>query len=170
VSRVRAEDAPASIVHELLEANERFAASFDAGSLPRQPARRVALITCIDARMDPMRFAGLEPGDANVLRNAGGVVTDDVLRSLAISHHLLGTREAVVVGHTDCGMATFTNEELHARLGREAEGIDFLPFDDVAVSVRDGVARIREFALLPDDYGVRGFVYDVRDGRLREVV
>ncbi len=113
---------------------------------------------------DPARFLGLEEGDAHVIRNAGGLVTEDALRSLVISHHLLGTQEVFVIAHTDCGMLTFSNEELQDRL---ATSIEFLPFSDLEESVRDSVRRVRESPLLPD--AVRGFVYDVRTGSLREV-
>ncbi|MBI3938431.1 MAG: carbonic anhydrase [Betaproteobacteria bacterium] len=162
-----------SVTTELLQANERYAASFTKGDLPLPPARRVAILTCMDARMDPTRFLGLQEGDAHVIRNAGGRASDDALRSLAISHALLGTREFVVVHHTDCGMLTFRNEQLQRQLrrdlGADASGIDFLPFGDLEQSVRDDVATIRTSPLVPKDLPVRGFVYDVRTGRLREV-
>src|SRR5919202_3452908 len=109
-----------AILDEVTQANEAYAARFDKGDLPAPPARKLAVVTCMDARLDPAKFLGLEEGDAHVIRNAGGVVSDDAIRSLVISHHLLGTQEAIVVGHTDCGMVTFTNEDLRARLGPEA--------------------------------------------------
>jgi len=127
----------------------------------------------MDARLDPARILGLQDGDANVLRNAGAIVTEDVLRSLAISRWLLGTRQAFVIGHVDCGMTRFTNGELRARLrdeaGVDASEIDFLPFGDVDESVREGVRRIRGSPLLGDAFAAGGFVYDVRTGRLTEV-
>lgn len=123
----------------------------------------------MDGRLDPMRFLGFELGDAHVLRNAGGLVNDETIRSLVISHHLLGTEEVLVVGHTDCGMLTFTNDELHAKLGPESEGIDFQPFPDVAERVRQSVETIRSHPLLPDSYGATGFVYDVHTGRIDPV-
>jgi carbonic anhydrase len=126
-------------------------------------------LTCMDARLDPARFLGLEEGDAHVIRNAGGLVTDDAIRSLVISHHLLGTQEALVIAHEDCGMLTFTNDVLHDRLGADARRIDFLPFPNLDDSVRASVRRIRESPLLPESYTATGFVYDVRTGRLREV-
>src|SRR3979409_677580 len=98
-----------AVLDELRSANDSYASTFDKGSLPMPPARKFAVVTCMDARLDPAKFLGLEEGDAHVIRNAGGVVSDDALRSLIISHHLLGTQEAVVIGHTDCGMLTFTN-------------------------------------------------------------
>ena len=161
------------VVDELLAANERYAAGFDKGDLPLPPARQVAVLVCMDARIDPAKALGLAEGDAHVIRNAGGRASDDALRSLAISHELLGTREVVVVHHTDCGMLTFTNDQirqrLRDRLGADASAIDFLPFGDLDRSVRDDVATIRSSPLIPDDIAVSGFVYDVRSGRLRRV-
>ena len=161
------------VVDELLAANERYAAGFDKGDLPLPPARQVAVLVCMDARIDPAKALGLAEGDAHVIRNAGGRASDDALRSLAISHELLGTREVVVVHHTDCGMLTFTNDQirqrLRDRLGADASAIDFLPFGDLDQSVRDDVAAIRSSPLIPDDVAVSGFVYDVRSGRLRRV-
>ena len=161
------------VVDELLAANERYAAGFDKGDLPLPPARQLAILVCMDACIDPAKALGLAEGDAHVIRNAGGRASDDALRSLAISHELLGTREVVVVHHTDCGMLTFTNDQirqrLRDRLGADASGIDFLPFGDLDQSVRDDVATIRSSPLVPDDVAVSGFVYDVRSGRLRRV-
>jgi len=158
-----------SAVDEMLTANDAFAAGFDNGDLPMPPGRHVAVVTCMDARLDPARFLGLDLGDAHVIRNAGGIVSDDALRSLVISHHLLGTQEAVVIGHTDCGMLTFSNDDLRGRLGPDADGIDFAPFPDVADRVRESVAAIDDSPLLPDSFGARGFVYDVESGRLDAV-
>jgi carbonic anhydrase len=158
-----------SVVDELKSANADFAESFQAGELPMPPGRKFAVVTCMDARLDPAKFLGLDLGDAHVIRNAGGVVSDDALRSLVISHHLLGTQEAVVIGHTDCGMLTFTNDVLHSKLGPDAGEIDFLPFPDTAARVRESVAAIRESPLLPDSFGATGFVYDVGSGRLEAV-
>jgi carbonic anhydrase len=157
------------VAPEVLSANEGYAAGFEKGGLPRSPVRRFAVVTCMDARIDPAKALGLEEGDAHVIRNAGGVVSDDALRSLVISHHLLGTREALVVGHTDCGMLTFTNEELRGRLGPDAGGIDFLPFPDVAEQVRSSVETIRQSPLLPDSFEASGYVYEVGTGRLGAV-
>jgi carbonic anhydrase len=154
---------------EIQQANGSFASSFDGGDLPMPPGRAFAVVTCMDARLDPARFLGLDIGDAHVIRNAGGVVSDDALRSLVISHHLLGTREALVIGHTDCGMVTFTNDDLRGKLGPDADGIDFLPFPDVAARVRESVEAIRGSSLLPDSFGASGFVYDVKTGRLEAV-
>ena len=161
------------VLDELLAANERYAAGFDQGDLPPSSARHLAILVCMDARIDPAKILGLAEGDAHVLRNAGGRASDDALRSLAIAHELLGTREVVVVHHTDCGMMSFTNDQLRqrlrARLGVDAAGIDFLPFSDLDQSVRDDVATIRASPLVPDDIAVSGVVYDVRSGRLRRV-
>ena len=158
---------------EILAANDQYAASFAKGDLASPPRRRFAVLTCMDARLDPAKALGLEEGDAHVIRNAGGRASDDALRSLVISQQLLGTREVLVVHHTDCGMATFTNEQLRDKLkqelGADASGIDFLPFSDLEESVRQDVATITSSPLIPNDIVVRGFVYDVRSGRLREV-
>jgi carbonic anhydrase len=123
----------------------------------------------MDARLDPASFLGLAAGDAHVIRNAGGLVNDETIRSLVISHHLLGTEEAVVIGHTDCGMLTFTNDDLHGKLGPESEGIDFQPFPDLDERVRQSVETIRSHPLLPDSFGATGFVYDVGTGRIEPV-
>ncbi|MDQ3889799.1 MAG: carbonic anhydrase [Actinomycetota bacterium] len=161
-----------SVRDEILRANERYASQFRKGDLPMPPARRFAVVTCMDARLDPARFLGLEEGDAHVIRNAGGLVTDDALRSLVISHWLLGTGEFFVVAHTGCGMLTFTNEDvqtlLRERVGVEATEIDFHPFPDLDESVRASVRRVRESPFLAD-VPVSGWVYDVTTGRLREV-
>jgi carbonic anhydrase len=157
------------VPEEILAANDRYAEGFDKGDLPMPPGRKFAVVTCMDARLDPAKFLGLEEGDAHVIRNAGGLVTDDALRSLAISHHLLGTQEVVVIAHEDCGMLTFSNDDVHAHIGSGSEGLDFLPFSDLDESVRGSVRRVAESRLLPDSFTATGYVYDVRSGRLREV-
>jgi carbonic anhydrase len=158
---------------EIVAANEGYAGSFKKGDLPAPPGRRFAVVTCMDARLDPAKFLGLDEGDAHVIRNAGGLVTDDALRSLVISHWLLGTQEAFVIGHTACGMLTFSNEDLRGKLreeaGAEAGDVDFLPFPDLEESVSASVRRIRESPYLPDSFAATGFVYDVGSGRLTEV-
>jgi carbonic anhydrase len=158
---------------EFLEYNRGYAAAFDKGDLPVPPARRVAVVTCMDARLHPEEFLGLEVGDAHVIRNAGGRVSDDAIRSLVISERLLGTTEVVVIQHTDCGMMTFKNEDLAAKikedLGVDASGHDFLTFTDLEQSVRDDVKKIRDSELIPNDITVNGAIYDVRTGELREV-
>lgn len=158
---------------ELLAANEAYASNFQKGDLPMPPGRRFAVVTCMDARLDPAKFLGLDEGDAHVIRNAGGLVTDDALRSLVISHWLLGTREAFVIAHSDCGMLTFTNDQLREKLageaGADAGSIDFHPFSDLDESVRGSLRRIADSPLLPESFGTTGYVYDVRSGRLRDV-
>lgn len=158
---------------EFLEANRRYAGAFDKGDLPTPPAKGVAVVTCMDARLHPEEFLGLEVGDAHVIRNAGGRVSEDAIRSLVISERLLGTTEIVVIHHTDCGMATFRNEDLAAKikedLGVDAAGHDFLTFTDLEQSVRDDVNKIRDSELIPDDITVTGAIYDVKTGELREV-
>ena len=162
-----------SVRDEILDANDRYASGFDKGDLAMPPRRRFAVVTCMDARLDPAASLGLEEGDAHVIRNAGGLVTDDALRSLVISNRLLGTQEAFVIAHTDCGMLTFTNEDIRAKLadevGADGTAVDFLPFDDLEASVRSSVRRIGDSTLLPDSFTASGFVYDVRSGRLGEV-
>jgi carbonic anhydrase len=167
------ENASAMTDAEILSANERYAAHFTWGDLPSPPRRRIAVVTCMDARLDPAHFLGLEEGDAHVIRNAGGVVSDDALRSLIVSHWLLGTQSALVIGHTDCGMAKFTDEELRARLrastGADPSDVDFLTFGAVDEAVRQSVDRIQATQLLPPEFGASGFVYDVATGRLTRV-
>jgi carbonic anhydrase len=158
-----------SVVAEVTAANERYVSGFAKGSLPMPPGRKFAVVTCMDARLDPAGFLGLEEGDAHVIRNAGGLVNDETIRSLVISHHLLGTEEAIVIGHRDCGMLTFTNADLHERLGPESDSIDFQPFPDVDGRVRQSVETIRSHPLLPDSFRATGFVYDVRTGRIDPV-
>jgi carbonic anhydrase len=162
----------ASVTDELLEANESYAARFDRGDLSMPPGRRIAVVTCMDARLLPSRIFGLAEGDAHVIRNAGGSARE-ALRSLVISQRLLGTREVAVVKHTDCGMLTFSNEDLKAKVREELRAdpgdLDFLPFSDLEQAVRDDVEFLRQTPLIPDDVPVRGFIYDVRTGHVTEV-
>jgi len=158
-----------SVVDEVIEANETYASGFSNGGLPMPPGRKFAVVTCMDARLDPPRFLGLQEGDAHVIRNAGGLVNDETIRCLLLSHHLLGTEEALVIGHTDCGMLTFTNADVHERLGPESESIDFQPFPDLVERVQQSVEAIRNHPLLPDSFGATGFVYDVQTGRLEPI-
>jgi carbonic anhydrase len=161
------------ILAELLEANRGYAATFTKGDLSMPPRRRLAVLVCMDARIDPAKAFGLEEGDAHVIRNAGGRASDDAIRSLAISQQLLGTREIVVIHHSDCGMLTFTNDQLRAKLknelGADASVIDFLPFSDLERSVRDDLATLRRSPLLLKDVPVSGLIYDVGSGRLTAV-
>ena len=157
------------VTDEIRSANERYSQGFSKGDLPMPPGRQFAVVTCMDARIDPARALGLEEGDAHVIRNAGGIVSDDALRSLVISHHLLGTQEALVIGHSDCGMLTFTDDELRGRLEPHADDVEFHAFADVDERVRESVKRIEESPLLPESFTATGFVYDVHSGRLDEV-
>src|SRR6478672_1842442 len=161
-----------SVTDELLSNAARYAASFDKGDLPLPPGRGVAVLACMDARLNVYGMLGLTEGDAHVIRNAGGVVTDDEIRSLAISQHLLGTEEVVLVHHTDCGMLTFTDEQFAQRLEEET-GVrpswSADCFDDLEQNVRDSIARIQASPFIPRKDKVRGFVYEVESGRLREV-
>jgi carbonic anhydrase len=146
--------------------------AFETADLPRAPARKLAVLACMDARLDPAKLLGLEEGDAHVIRNAGGVVSDDALRSLAISQNLLGTEEIVLIHHTDCGMLTFTEEEFAAKLEAETGHKPDWPvhtFSDLEQNVRDSIERIRNSPFVPHTDKVRGFVYEIETGRLREV-
>ena len=162
---------PMTVLHDLLDANAHYAETFAWGELTREPRRGYVVVTCMDARIVPTHMLGIAYGDANVLRNAGAVVTDDVLRSLVVSHHLLGTSQALVVGHTDCGLQAFTDaqiaQRIEAELGVRAPA-GFLAFADVEKSVAGSIERIRGCELLPASYNASGFVYDVRTGRLRQ--
>lgn len=176
---------------EVVAANDAYAASFDKGDLALPPARRFAVLTCMDARLDPAKYAGLSEGDAHVIRNAGGRASDDAIRSLVISYKLLGTQEWFVIHHTDCGMEFFTNEVMGDLLASSLETaelgpdgfrdvgagpgspvgreIDWLTISDQAGAVVDDVRRIREHPLVPAGIPVYGYVYDVRTGRLIEI-
>jgi len=158
-------------IDQALEDNARYASGFRKGSLPLPPSRRLAIVVCMDARIDPAKALGLDEGDAHVIRNAGGRIAD-ALRSLAISQTLLGTEEVMIVHHTDCGMLTFTDESLRSRLrarGVDADDVAFLPFGDVEGSVRADLDAYERSPLVRHDIPVRGFVYDVRTGRVHEV-
>ena len=153
------------------KANAAYAARFDKGALPAPPRRRLAVVACMDARLDPAKALGLTEGDAHVIRNAGGRVAD-AIRSLIISQHLLGTREVAIVHHTDCGMLTFTDDQLRSKLRDEMHAdtdIPFYTFSDLEQSVRDDIAAVKSSPLLLKDAVVRGFIYDVKTGKIREV-
>ena len=180
-----------SVLSEVLAANASYAASFDKGALPMPPARRFAILTCMDARLDPAKYAGLSEGDAHVIRNAGGRASDDAIRSLVISYKLLGTREWFVIHHSDCGMEYFTDDVMRGLLGQsletaaigpdgfhdvgsgpgssEARYIDWLTIAHREESVVEDVARIRAHPLVPAGIPIYGYVYDVKTGRLIEV-
>ena len=161
-----------TVTDELLTNNERYAAGFGKGDLAMPPAKEVAIVACMDARLDPARALGLQEGDAHVIRNAGGVVTDDAIRSLAISQRLLGTKEIVLIHHTDCGMLTFSDDEVKTQIEQDT-GIRppfaLESFADVDADVRQSIARITASPFVPDKSHVRGFIYDVKTGTLREV-
>ncbi|HMI71301.1 MAG TPA: carbonic anhydrase [Solirubrobacteraceae bacterium] len=161
-----------STTDDLLRNAQAYADSFDKGDLPLAPARKVAVLACMDARLDPNAVLGLQEGDAHVIRNAGGVVTDDAIRSLAISQRLLGTEEVVVIHHTGCGMLTLDDDEFKRSIQEEV-GIkptwSAESFGDLDEDVRQSVARIRASPFIPRKDSIRGFVYEVETGRLREV-
>jgi carbonic anhydrase len=159
-------------VDELLAGNQRYAEDFALGSLATPPARQVAVLSCMDSRFHPGSVLGLVEGDAHILRNAGGVATDDVIRSLVVSQRKLGTRQVVVIQHTQCGQLSYDGAELADEIGRETGApppFDFVTFTDLDASVRDTVARIRTSPYLPNRDAVSGFVYDVATGRIRPV-
>ena len=161
-----------SVTDELLRNAERYAADFDRGDLPLPPGKRVAVVACMDARLNPYGLLGLSEGDAHVIRNAGGVVTDDEIRSLSISQRLLGTEEIILIHHTDCGMLTFGDDEFRRQIQDET-GVKpewaAEAFDDLEEDVRQSIARIKASPFIPKKEHIRGFVYDVKTGRLGEV-
>lgn len=179
------------VLNEVLKANEGYASNFDKGDLPMPPGRHFAILTCMDARLDPAKYAGLSEGDAHVIRNAGGRASDDAIRSLVISYKLLATREWFVIHHTDCGMETFTNEIMSDLLSSSlktasvdatgwhdcCEGpgctdgkfINWLTIKDQAQSVLEDVKRIRAHSLVPANIPIYGYIYDVKTGKLIEV-
>ena len=161
-----------TVTDELLQNNQKYAASFDKGALPLPPAKQLAVVACMDARLDTHRLLGIAEGDAHVIRNAGGVVSEDTIRSLTISQRLLGTKEIVIIHHTDCGMLTFRDDEVKDAIADDT-GIRppfaleaFRNLDD---DVRQSIARIKSSPFVPNKDQIRGFVYDVKTGRLREV-
>jgi len=161
-----------STTDALLRNNAAYVAGFQAGDLPMPPAKQVAVLACMDARLNPYGALGLHEGDAHVIRNAGGVVTDDAIRSLAISQRLLGTREIVLIHHTDCGMLTFHDDDLKAAIEKETglrPPFALEAFADVEEDVRQSIRRIQASPFVPHKDAVRGFVYDVRTGQLNEV-
>jgi carbonic anhydrase len=161
-----------TVTDELLQNNARYAEGYDKGDLSLPPAKGVAVVACMDARLHVSKALGLDEGDAHIIRNAGGVVTDDAVRSLAISQRLLGTREIILIHHTDCGMLTFTDDQFRGQIQTEtgvrpewaAEA-----FPDLDDDVRQNIARIQASPFIPHKDSVRGFVYEVETGRLREV-
>jgi carbonic anhydrase len=165
-------ESSSDVTAQLMRNNERYAAAFSGGELAPAPRLKTAIVTCMDARIDPARILGLEPGDTHVIRNAGGVVTDDVIRSLAISQHELGTREILVIQHTRCGLLGLDDEALARQLEQAAGSRPPWPaggFSDLEASVREGTGRLRDSPFLVERDRVRGFVYEVESGRVREV-
>jgi carbonic anhydrase len=161
-----------SVTDELVSNAELYEKSFDAGDLPLPPAKRVAIVACMDARLNPYGLLGLREGDAHVIRNAGGVITDDEIRSLSISQRLLGTEEIMLIHHTDCGMLTFSDDDFR----RQVQGDTGVKpewaaeaFDDLEEDVRQSIARIEASPFIPKKDKLRGFIYEVETGRLREV-
>ncbi len=161
-----------STTDELVRNAERYADGFDKGDLPLPPALKVAVVACMDARVMPSYILGINEGDAHVIRNAGGVITDDEIRSLAISQRLLGTEEIILIHHTDCGMLTFTDDDFREQIEQDT-GVkpQWAPesFKDLEQDVRQSIARIKSSPFIPHTDSVRGFVYEVETGRLREV-
>ncbi len=161
-----------SVTDDLLRNAQLYASTFDKGSLPMPPGKATAVVACMDARLNPYGLLGLQEGDAHVIRNAGGVVSDDVIRSLTISQRLLGTREVILIHHTDCGMLTFKDDDVKAQIEADT-GIRptfaLEAFADPARDVRQSIARIKASPFVPHKDQIRGFVYDVRSGRLEEV-
>jgi carbonic anhydrase len=161
-----------SVTDQLLENNARFVATFDKGDKPMPPARKVAVVACMDARLHVSALLGLDIGDAHVIRNAGGVVSDDAVRSLVISQRLLGTDEIILIHHTDCGMLTFRDDDVKAQIEADTgirPSFALEAFADVDEDVRQSIARVKASPFIPHRDNVRGFVYDVRTGRLNEV-
>jgi carbonic anhydrase len=161
-----------SVIDELLENAQRYTEGFDKGGLPMPPGKHVAVVACMDARLNPYGILGLQEGDAHVIRNAGGVVTDDVIRSLTISQRLLGTREIILIHHSDCGMLTFNDDQVKEQI-REDTGIRpsfaLEAFSDLDEDVRQSIRRIQASPFIPHKDTVRGFVYEVEKGTLRAV-
>ena len=163
-----------SVIDETLHANEEYARQFTLGDLPMPPCRKLAVVACMDARLTVEEILGLETGDAHIIRNAGGIVTEDALRSLLISHHLLGTQEFIIINHTDCGMLTFKDEELRTRLQQATRTatvapVHFHAFGDLEENVGQQIQKVQAHPWIPDHIPVRGFVFDVKTGRLQEV-
>jgi carbonic anhydrase len=161
-----------SVTDDLVRNNESYARSFKKGNLPLPPAKHVAVLACMDARLDVHKILGLEEGDAHVIRNAGGVATDDAIRSLTISQRLLGTTEIILIHHTDCGMLTFKDDAVKSQIEKETgirPAFALEAFSDLDEDVRQSIGRIKASPFIPHKDKIRGFVYDVRTGRLAEV-
>lgn len=161
-----------SVIDELLDNNARYVDTFNKGDVPLPPGRNLAIVACMDARLDPHRMLGLEEGDAHVIRNAGGVVSDDAIRSIVISQRLLGTREIMLIHHTDCGMLTFRDDEVKDSIEADTglrPSFALEAFGDLDQDIRQSIARIKASPFVPNKDHIRGFVYDCATGRLKEV-
>ncbi len=163
-----------STTDECLKYNQKYAQSFQLGHLDMPPARKLAIVACMDARLTVEQILGIHTGDAHIIRNAGGIVTEDAIRSLIISHYLLGTQEFMIINHTDCGMLTFKDEELKAKLQETTHTTAAAPsafhaFADLEQNVREQIAKVKSHPWMPKNVPVRGFIYDVSNGRLSEV-
>lgn len=162
------------VIGEVFTANESYAQSFTLGHLSLPPARKLAVVACMDARLMVDQMLGLKTGDAHVIRNAGGIVTEDALRSLILSHHLLGTQEFMIINHTDCGMLTFKDEDVREKLQQltgtaTVAPVHFYAFSDLEENIRRQAQKVKSHPWVSKDIPVRGFIYDVKTGRLREV-
>ncbi len=163
-----------SVIDDALKANQTYVKAFELGDLPMPPGKHLAVLACMDARMTVEEMLGLKTGDAHIIRNAGGIATPDAIRSLIISHHLLNTKEFMVINHTDCGMLTFKDNELKQKLGTQTGTSAAIPehfhdFSDIDANVKLQIQRIKSHPWIPESIPVRGFVFDVRSGALREV-
>jgi carbonic anhydrase len=163
-----------SVADELIQANQEFVKNFNLGDLAVKPRRRVAVLACMDSRILFERCLGLKPGDAHMIRNAGGIATDDALRSLIVSHHLLETQEFIIINHTDCGLLKVKENELRTQLTEKmhassSEPAHFYAFDDLEANLRQQVMRVKSHLWIPKHIPVRGFIYDVKTGKLAEV-
>jgi len=163
-----------TVFDEMMLHNAEYAKTFSLGHLQTPPVRKLVILTCMDSRMDLEQLLGLQVGDAHMIRNAGGIATDDVVRSLILSTHLLGTRAIAIIQHTECGLLSITDEQMRFRLssetGKDASHLSFHAFTDLDKNVTEQVKRVREHPFLPKNTQIRGYVYDVKKGSLREVV
>ena len=164
-----------SIIDERLKANKDYSSDFKLGSLPMPPASKLAIVACMDARLTVEQVLGLKTGDAHIIRNAGGIITEDALRSLIISHYLLGTQEFMIINHTDCGMLTFKDDDLKNQLKEKThktavEPEKFHAFVDLEQNVREQISKVKSHPWMPAEVPVRGFIYDVKNGTLNEVI
>ena len=163
-----------AVIEEVIKANESYAQNFTIGDLPMPPGRKLAVVACMDARLTVEEVLGLKTGDAHIIRNAGGIVTEDTIRSLIISHHLLGTQEFLLIHHTDCGMLTFKDEELRAKLQQQTgtatvAPVHFHSFSDLEEDLQQQIQKLKSHPWIPEHIPVRGFIFDVKTGVLHEI-